>query len=357
MVPAPDGGLEVSADTEALDAYVIALGRTGVAVRVLERRARSLESLFLELTGHADAVDGSRAGIARRRGRPASLGGGLVSIRGVRAVAGVECSKLAAQFKARIVLAACALGPFAFAAAMRVQSSLPTDTLFGRAVKESGFAVSLVVLGFAALWAFPVLTSVVGGDLFSAEDRYGTWSTVLTRSRSRAEVFAGKVLDGDGLLPARRGRAGGEQRGGRNARRRARPLIDLSGALLAPAQALTRVALAWASVLPPAFGFTALAVLLSVATRSSAAGIGLPVRRRADDAALRARGRSRGGAAPAHHHCFRVVARTVCRARLLRAADPRDRGKRGVPCRLPGGRVSHAAAAGHWRIASRAWSD
>ena len=39
-----------------------------------------------------------------------------------------------------------------------------------------------------------MLTSVVGGDLFSAEDRYGTWKTVLTRSRSRAEVFAGKVL-------------------------------------------------------------------------------------------------------------------------------------------------------------------
>ena len=47
--------LEVSAGTEALDAYVIALGGAGVAVRVLERRARSLESLFLELTGHASA--------------------------------------------------------------------------------------------------------------------------------------------------------------------------------------------------------------------------------------------------------------------------------------------------------------
>jgi ABC-2 type transport system ATP-binding protein len=52
--PALDDGLEVSADREALDAYVIALGRSGVAVRVLERRTRSLESLFLELTGHAD---------------------------------------------------------------------------------------------------------------------------------------------------------------------------------------------------------------------------------------------------------------------------------------------------------------
>ena len=52
VAPAADGGLEVSADIEALDAYVIALGCAGVAVRVLERRARSLESLFLELTGH-----------------------------------------------------------------------------------------------------------------------------------------------------------------------------------------------------------------------------------------------------------------------------------------------------------------
>jgi ABC-2 type transport system ATP-binding protein len=50
-----DDGLEVSADTEALDAYVMALGRAGVAVRALERRTRSLESLFLELTGHARA--------------------------------------------------------------------------------------------------------------------------------------------------------------------------------------------------------------------------------------------------------------------------------------------------------------
>src|SRR5262245_60785873 len=52
VVRAADGGLEVSAGVEALDAYIIALGCSGVAVRALERRARSLESMFLELTGH-----------------------------------------------------------------------------------------------------------------------------------------------------------------------------------------------------------------------------------------------------------------------------------------------------------------
>jgi ABC-2 type transport system ATP-binding protein len=45
-----DGGLEVTASVGALDTYVIALGRAGIAVRMLEQRARSLESLFLELT-------------------------------------------------------------------------------------------------------------------------------------------------------------------------------------------------------------------------------------------------------------------------------------------------------------------
>jgi ABC-2 type transport system permease protein len=193
------------------------------------------------------------------------------------AVAGVECTKLAAQLKTRIVLAACAASPFLFAAAVRVQSGVPSDTLFGRSVKESGFAVPLVVLGFAALWVFPVLTSIVGGDVFSAEDRYGTWTTLLTRSCSRSELFAGKVIAALGfsvlavaVLAVSSITAGVLVIG-------SQPLIGLSGALLPAAKALSDVALAWATVLPPAFGFTALAVLLSVATRNSAAGIGLPV--------------------------------------------------------------------------------
>ena len=200
-----------------------------------------------------------------------------MSVRGFWSVVGVECSKLAAQLKTRVLLASCVAGPFIFAAVIHMQSALPSDTLFGRAVKESGFAIPLVVLGFAALWAFPVLTSVVGGDVFAAEDRYGTWKTLLTRSRSRADVFAGKVATAVGfsllaviLLAVSSVSAGVMVIG-------ADPLIDLSGILLSPAQALNRVILAWASVLPPALAFTALAVVLSVATRSSAAGIGLPV--------------------------------------------------------------------------------
>jgi ABC-2 type transport system ATP-binding protein len=49
MAPA-EGGLDLSAALETVDRFVIALGRAGIAVRTLERRERSLESLFLELT-------------------------------------------------------------------------------------------------------------------------------------------------------------------------------------------------------------------------------------------------------------------------------------------------------------------
>jgi len=198
-------------------------------------------------------------------------------LRGIGAVTSVECSKLAAQMKTRIVLAACVAGPFVFAVAMRVQSNVPADTLFGRSITESGLAVPLVVLGFAALWVFPVVASVVGGDLFSSEDRYGTWATLLTRSRTRAEVFAGKVVTALGfslvatVVLALSSIAAGLLVIGHQ------PLVNLSGVLLAPGPALVRIATAWASVLPSAIGLTALAVLASVATRSSAAGIGLPV--------------------------------------------------------------------------------
>jgi ABC-2 type transport system ATP-binding protein len=52
-----DGGLDVSASEAALDAFAIALGRAGIAIRSLERRDRSLESLFLRITGDSGAHD------------------------------------------------------------------------------------------------------------------------------------------------------------------------------------------------------------------------------------------------------------------------------------------------------------
>jgi ABC-2 type transport system ATP-binding protein len=45
-----DGGLTVEAASETLDRYVLALGRSGVAVRRLELPVNPLESMFFALT-------------------------------------------------------------------------------------------------------------------------------------------------------------------------------------------------------------------------------------------------------------------------------------------------------------------
>jgi len=68
-----DTGLEVRADADALDAYVIALGGAGVAVRALERRVRSLESLFLELTTTTAAGEAATPSIAAPERQHASM--------------------------------------------------------------------------------------------------------------------------------------------------------------------------------------------------------------------------------------------------------------------------------------------
>ena len=93
-----------------------------------------------------------------------------------------------------MLILACWIGPAIAVIVVSGQSTLPSDTLFGREMHATGWAGALVVLSFAGSWFFPLLTSVVAGDVFSSEDRYGTWATVLTRSRSRAEIFAGKTL-------------------------------------------------------------------------------------------------------------------------------------------------------------------
>ncbi len=273
-------GLDVRADEAALDRYVIALGQAGIAVRALESRASSLEALFLGLTEGATTREAEpRARDETRdeasdepRHEPAPT-----TARGALAVASVEIAKLAAQAKVWAALGASVVAPVVFVVVLKLETTLPEDTLFGRFVTESGFAVPLCVLGFAASWALPALTSLVAGDVFAAEDRHGTWPTLLTRSRSHGEIFLGKTLAALAYaftvvsLLAIASLAAGVLFVG------AQPLVSLSGTLLSPGRALGLDLCAWASALPPTFAFAGVSVLASVATRSSVAGVGLPV--------------------------------------------------------------------------------
>ena len=45
-----------------------------------------------------------------------------------------------------------------------------------------------------SIWAFPLITALVAGDIVAAESHNGTLKTILTRSRDRGEIYAAKVL-------------------------------------------------------------------------------------------------------------------------------------------------------------------
>jgi ABC-2 type transport system permease protein len=188
-----------------------------------------------------------------------------------------EIRKLRAQYRAKAVLIGALVLPVIVVVVIQGQSRPPKDTLFGRFATDNGFALSLLVLGFAAQWVLPLLTAVVAGDIFASEDQHGTWKTVLTRSTSRAQLFWAKTLTACGfavivlavlatstivssLLIV------GHQ-----------PLTGLSGQTIPAAEALRLVAASWATMLPAMLGFTCLAILLSVWSRNPAVGIAAPV--------------------------------------------------------------------------------
>jgi ABC-2 type transport system permease protein len=188
-----------------------------------------------------------------------------------------ELRKLASQARSRYTLLLCALAPVVIVVILDRQQNPPKDTIYGRYIHTSGYAMPLLVLGFAAQWVFPLLTSIVAGDIFASEDQHGTWKTILTRSVSRRSIFWAKTLTaslfaGLTLLVFATSTIVsstliiGTQ-----------PLEGLGGQLIPSGTALGLVIASWALMLAPLLGFTALAILLSITSRNPAVGIAAPL--------------------------------------------------------------------------------
>jgi ABC-2 type transport system permease protein len=188
-----------------------------------------------------------------------------------------EASKLTAQARTRVTLALCLVAPIVIVAIVNAQQRPPKDSLYGRYIHESGFAVALLVLGFAAQWILPLMTAIVAGDIFASEDQQGTWKTVLTRSVSRSQVFWAKTLNATvfallalAILATSTVVSSvlivGHQ-----------DLTGLSGQIIGSGSAAKLVAASWATAIAPLCGFTCLAILLSIRTRNPAVGIAGPV--------------------------------------------------------------------------------
>ncbi|MGE5132951.1 MAG: ABC transporter permease [Gemmatimonadota bacterium] len=187
-----------------------------------------------------------------------------------------ELVMLLSQWRVRVLRGLCWSGPGLAVAVVSQQSTLPADTPFGRWMHATGWAGALVVLGFAGSWLLPLLTSVVAGDVFSSEDRLGTWRHLIVAVRSPRRIFIAKALASFSVLLACvpglaiSGVVGGVVAIG------SRPLTGLDGHLLPPADAAGKLALAWACVLAPTLAFAAVGLLGSIVFGRSPIGLLLP---------------------------------------------------------------------------------
>jgi ABC-2 type transport system permease protein len=163
--------------------------------------------------------------------------------------------------------------PIIFVVVLVLQTGGPNDVPLGRSIRETGLAVPFVVLFFMSIWGLPLVTSLVAGDIVASESQNGTLKTILTRSRERGEVFAGKALAtatytialvfSMGLIAV----VAGSLAWG------VHPLTSLSGTQVSPAHGFALLVASLAIYVLPLAGVAAFGLMLSTVTRNSAASV------------------------------------------------------------------------------------
>jgi ABC-2 type transport system permease protein len=192
---------------------------------------------------------------------------------GVRVAYAWELRKLRAQKRTYLGLGFAIVFPLIFVFSLLLGSGGPNDIPFGRYVRESGLAIPLVALIFGAIWFFPLVTSLVAGDIVAAEDGNGTLKTILTRSVDRQQLFVAKALAALTyavvalVLYVGVGLVFGGLFWGFN------PLVSLSGTPVSVGRGLVLLAGASAAYMLPTIAVLSIALLLSTVTRNSAASV------------------------------------------------------------------------------------
>jgi ABC-2 type transport system permease protein len=192
---------------------------------------------------------------------------------GVATVYRWELAKLASQKRTYLGLAAAMLVPLVFVLVLVFKSGGPNDVPLGRYIRETGLAVPFVALFFMSIWAFPLITALVAGDIVAAETHNGTLKTILTRSRERGEVFAGKALAAFTYMllvvvaMATVGLVAGSLAWGFN------PLTSLSGTTVSAGHGFGLLVASLGVYVLPLAGIAAFGLLLSTVTQNSAAAV------------------------------------------------------------------------------------
>jgi ABC-2 type transport system permease protein len=145
--------------------------------------------------------------------------------------------------------------------------------IFASHITQSGLATPVLMLLFLSVFMLPLIAALVAGDIVAAEDSNGTLKTILTRSVDRGQVFAAKALAAMTyaaialFLSAIVATVAGVASWGFH------HVITFSGTVVSAPEGLLLVFAANAVYLIPLLSVTAIGVLLSTATRNSAAAV------------------------------------------------------------------------------------
>jgi len=184
-----------------------------------------------------------------------------------------EILKLLSQKRTYLGLGGAMLVPLIFVLVLVFKAGGPSDIPLGRYLRQTGLATPFVVLFFMSIWAFPLITALVSGDIVAAESHNGTLKTILTRSRNRGEIYSAKVLAtltytavvvfAMGLV----GFVAATVEWGFN------DLTSLSGTTVSAWHGLGLLAASLAIYVWPMAGIAAFGLFLSTVTRNSAAAV------------------------------------------------------------------------------------
>ncbi|HEV3283445.1 MAG TPA: ABC transporter permease [Solirubrobacteraceae bacterium] len=186
-----------------------------------------------------------------------------------------ELRKLVSQKRTYLGLGLAILPPLIFVIFQNLHTRHDRggENIFISQITQSGLATPVLMLLFESFLLLPVIASLVAGDVVAAEDGNGTLKTILTRSVDRGQVFAAKALAAASyaivavFLSAAVATAAGVASWGFNS------VTTYSGTVVSAPKALLLVFAANAVFLIPLLTVACIGVLLSTATRNSAASV------------------------------------------------------------------------------------
>ena len=186
-----------------------------------------------------------------------------------------ELRKLISQKRTYLGLSIGIVFPLLFVVVqvLRAHHGHEGGNIFFSEVTQSGLATPVLTLLFQSAFLLPLAASLVAGDIVAAEDNNGTLKTILTRSVDRGQVFAAKALATATytmlavFISAAVATAAGVSAWG------FRHIITFSGSVVSAPKGLLLVFAANACFLIPLFAVVSIGLLLSTATRNSAAAV------------------------------------------------------------------------------------